>query len=224
MTLYRRSYSFKENYLMSSLPQPTAYNAGLPKSAMHAYQHKAVNFIKKRKSCALFLDLGLGKTIITLTALADFIAKKDAGKVLIVAPLRVVESVWHQEAAKWEHTQHLTFSAVTGSPKQREQALAKQADIHLINYENLPWLIESNHFNFDTVVFDEFSKMKSTKAKRFKRFKSVMHKAYRVIGLTGTPASNGLLDLYTQIFLLDRGERLGRTFYEYQQMYFYVSV
>ena len=192
----------------------------LTESNLHDYQSKAVQHILENDFCALFLDCGLGKTVITLTALAKLSDRFDIAKVLVVAPLRVVKSVWSQEAGQWGQCKHLTFSHITGTPAQRTQALQKKADIYLINYENISWLIKNQTFDFDTVVFDELSMMKSTKAKRFKDFKKVLPDVDRVIGLTGTPASNGLLDLYSQIFLLDKGQRLGRTYSGYRNRYF----
>lgn len=185
----------------------------------HGYQDKAIEFLATHNSGALFLDPGMGKTSITLTALSRLLFTFDIGKPLIVAPLRVVESVWRQEAAKWAHTQHLTFSLVTGSPKQRLKALFAEADIYLINYENLPWLLKQKTV-FDAVIFDEASKMKSPRAQRFKAFKRARHWVERVWLLTGTPASNGLLDVWALAFLMDWGKRLGRTFSWYRDAYF----
>lgn len=186
----------------------------------HKYQERAISFLLEQPSGALFLDPGMGKTSITLTALSHLIDRFEVGKALIVAPLRVVQSVWEQEARKWSHLAHLTFSKILGTPKQREEALSREADIYLINYENLPWLIEKFGFVFDAAVFDEASKMKSHKAKRFKLFKRVRHLIDRVWLLTGTPASNSLLDVWALAYAIDKGERLGRTFTGFRDRYF----
>ena len=186
----------------------------------HGYQERAIQFLLEQPSGALFLDPGMGKTSVTLTALSKLLDRFEIGKILVVAPLRVVQSVWEQEASKWAHLTYLKFSTVLGSAKQRIAALSQRADIYLINYENLPWLIENVAFAFDAVIFDEASKMKSHKAKRFKLFKRIRHLIDRVWLLTGTPASNGLLDVWSQIFLLDRGERLGKTFTGFRDRYF----
>lgn len=192
----------------------------LSESVLHDYQKKAISHVMENPSCALFLDCGLGKTVITLTALAKLSDCFEISKILVVAPLRVVKSVWAQEAKQWEQCKHLSFSHIVGTEQQRVNALNKNADVYLINYENLSWLIKNHDFDFDTVVFDELSMMKSSKAKRFKDFKKVLPKTERVIGLTGTPASNGLLDLYSQVFLLDKGQRLGRTYSGYRDRFF----
>ena len=186
----------------------------------HKYQERAISFLLEQPSGALFLDPGMGKTSITLTALSHLLDRFEVGKALIVAPLRVVQSVWEQEARKWSHLTHLTFSKILGTPKQREAALSREADIYLINYENLPWLIEKFGFVFDAAVFDEASKMKSHRAKRFKLFKRVRHLIDRVWLLTGTPASNSLLDVWALAYAIDKGERLGRTFTSFRDRYF----
>lgn len=187
---------------------------------LHDYQRRAQKFVVDNKSCALFLDCGLGKTVVTLSALAELFDTFEIGKVLVVAPLRVAQTVWQQEAPKWHQCQHLKFSQILGSVAERKKAIAQKADIYLVNYENLPWLIENCDFDFDTIVFDELSKMKSPQAQRFKRFKKILHKVDRVIGLTATPAANGLIGVWSQIFLLDRGERLGKTITAYKDRYF----
>ncbi len=189
-------------------------------SDFHPYQEKAVRFLNSGGGKGLFLDCGLGKTISTLTALHDLFNSFDACRVLVVAPKRVCEEVWEQESKKWSHVDGLTFNRILGTPTQRTWAYQDRADIHLVNYENLVWLIENTSFEYDTVVFDELSKMKSPSSKRFKAFKKVRHQINNVFGLTATPASNGLLDLWAQVYCLDMGERLGKTFSSYRDRYF----
>ncbi|QGP41346.1 DNA phosphorothioation system restriction enzyme (plasmid) [Piscirickettsia salmonis] len=194
----------------------------LTQGMLHEYQHDAVNFIIENPSCALFLECGLGKTITTLTALSSLVNQYEIIKTLVVAPKRVVATVWAQEAQKWTHTDYLTFSSVIGSPAQRERALEKKADVYLINYENLVWLIEHKtiDFDFDALIFDEFSKMKAFNSKRFKAVKKVLPCVNRVIGLTGTPAPNSLLDLWSLSYILDRGKRLGKAYTGFRERYF----
>lgn len=147
----------------------------------------------------------------------------DVSKVLVIAPLRVANTTWLDEVLKWEHLKGLTVSKVLGSQKERTMALYKKADIYTINRENVPWLVEFYKFDwpFDMVVIDELSSFKSPTAKRFRALKKVRHKIKRIVGLTGTPAPNGLLDIWSQIYLLDGGERLGRTFSGYRSRYFH---
>ena len=195
----------------------------LTESDLHPYQHFTVDHILANKSSGVFLDLGLGKSISTLTAIDQLMYHDfEISKVLIVAPKRVAESVWKQEGAKWLHTQHLTFSLVLGTARQRKEALLKKADIYVINRENIVWLVAhyGTAFPFDLLVADELSSFKSPKSHRFKALRSIRPKIDRVIGLTGTPASNGLLDLWSQLYLLDQGERLGKTITGYRDKYF----
>lgn len=189
---------------------------------MHDYQKRAMQEIIEKPATGLFLDMGLGKTIITLTAVAELIDRAEVAKVLVIAPLRVAESTWTTEAEKWDHTKHLRISRILGTAKERTEALKQSADIYVINRENVPWLVEQTgkHWPFDMIVIDELSSFKSTKAKRFKALKSVRPMADRVVGLTGTPCGNSLMDLWAEVYLLDRGERLGRSFTAYQQKYF----
>lgn len=168
--------------------------------------------------------MGLGKTVTTLTAVSDLIYSHLAvDKVLVIAPKRVAESVWIQEAQKWEHLKHLTFSLVSGTPKKRLSALKKDADVYLISRDNIAWLI--GHFGgmslpFDMLVIDELSSFKNHASQRFKALKMAQSSFDRVVGLTGTPAPNGLIDLWAQVFLLDRGKRLGKTITAYREAYF----
>lgn len=187
----------------------------------HSYQAYATEFIVSHPVCALMLDMGLGKTVITLTALwllaLDYFT---VGKVLVIAPKRVAEDTWSREFEKWEHLFGLKISKVLGTKQQREVALQSKANIYIINRENVAWLVENYKWDFDTVVIDELSSFKSNKAQRFKALKKVRPKIKRMIGLTGTPAPNGLLDLWPQINLLDMGERLGRFIGGYREQYF----
>ena len=187
----------------------------------HDYQSYAAEFIISHPVCALMLDMGLGKTVITLSALLlllyDYFL---SGRVLVIAPKRVAEDTWGRELEKWEHLAGLTMSKVLGTEKEREAALLADADIYVINRENVAWLCENHEWNFDTVVIDELSSFKSNKAQRFKALKKVRPKIARIIGLTGTPAPNGLLDLWPQMYLLDMGKRLGRFIGGYREQFF----
>jgi len=190
----------------------------------HEYQTHCTQFILENTSAGLFLDMGLGKSVITLTALVDLLHDRfEVSKVLVIAPLRVAGTTWLDEVRKWDHLQNLTISKVLGSVKERTMALYKKADIYTINRENVPWLVDfyKNDWPFDMVIIDELSSFKSPSAKRFKALKKVRHKIKRIVGLTGTPAPNGLLDIWSQIYLLDGGERLGRTFSGYRGRYFH---
>lgn len=185
------------------------------------YQTYCTDYIIRHPYCGIFLDMGCGKSIITLTALWLLALDCfDIGKILIIAPKRVAEDTWPKEIKKWEHLTGLTYSLVLGSKKQREEALLKKAAIYIINRENVVWLVENHPWDFDTLVIDELSSFKSNKAERFKALKKVRPKTQRVIGLTGTPAPNSLLDLWPQMFLLDMGERLGRFIGGYRDRFF----
>ena len=192
----------------------------------HKYQKIAIDKIYETPRCGLFLEMGLGKTVVTLTALEDLIYNQfEISKVLVIAPLRVAEDTWSRESEKWDHLKHLKISKVLGSPSQRRLALAKDADIYIVNRENVVWLTNElssagNGWFFDMVVIDELSSFKSPKAQRFKALKKYITRSQRVIGLTGTPAPNGLIDLWSQIYLIDSGERLGRTISGYRERYF----
>ncbi len=187
----------------------------------HDYQEFAREFILEHPVCCLMLDMGLGKTVVTLTAIwLMALDSFDIGKILVIAPKRVAEDTWPKELKKWEHLTGLTYSLVLGSKKQREEALQKKAAIYIINRENVAWLVENYKWDFDTLVIDELSSFKSNKAQRFKALKKVRPKVQRVIGLTGTPAPNSLLDLWPQMYLLDIGERLGRFIGGYRDRFF----
>lgn len=189
----------------------------------HDYQAYAQQFIIDHPACGLLLDLGLGKTVITLSALWDLIFDYfDVDRVLIIAPVRVARDTWPAEIKKWDHLKGLTYSLVMGSPEERKAALRKKALIYITNREQVPWLVESGLFDFRgcCIVCDELSSFKNPKSQRFKALRKVRGKAARIIGLTATPASNGLQDLWAQINLLDMGERLGRYISGYRERYF----
>ncbi len=189
----------------------------------HSYQKHALDFILNRKAAALFLECGLGKTVITLTAISELMHDYfEIAKTLVIAPLRVAENVWDVEAKKWEHLRYLRISKVLGTEKERLQALNATADIYVINRENTKWLVDyyKKKWPFDMVVLDELSSFKSHRAKRFKAMRRVRPLVKRVVGLTGTPAPNGLLDLWSQVYLLDSGQRLGKTVTSYRERYF----
>ena len=185
---------------------------------LHGYQQKAVNFQCTHPNSMLWLDMGLGKTVITLTSLSHLIRTGFLRGVIIVAPIRVIRLVWRQEAAKWQHTEHLKFSMVTGTKDQRTRALLRPADIYMINYENLGWLAETlqtyfvkkdKQMPFNGVVWDEISKCKNSATNRVKAVKKILDKFDWTTGLTGTPASNGYKDLHGQFLVVDKGQRLG---------------
>lgn len=189
----------------------------------HEYQRHAINYIEEHKSAAILLDMGLGKTVITLTAVNDLLFDSfDAHRVLVIAPLRVARDTWSAEVEKWEHLHDLIISIAVGSEAERLTALKAKADICVINRENVQWLVEKSGipFDFDTIVIDELSSFKNGQAKRFKSLMKVRPKAKRVIGLTGTPTSNGLMDLWAEFRLLDMGQRLGRYITHYRNEYF----
>ena len=190
----------------------------LTPNLLHDYQKKAVNFQCSQPNTMLWLDMGLGKTVITLTTIAHLVKTQFLKGVLIVAPIRVIRLVWRQEAAKWEHTKHLQFSMVTGTKDQRTRALLRPADIYMTNYENLRWMSETLHtyfvskgkdLPFTGIVWDEISKMKNSATDRVKATKKILDKFVWTTGLTGTPASNGYKDLHGQFLVVDRGLRLG---------------
>lgn len=189
----------------------------------HDYQAFAIDYIETHPVAAVLLDMGLGKTVISLTAIADLLFDSFlAHRILVVAPLRVARDTWPAELEKWSHLKDLTFSVAVGSVKERRAALLTAADITIINRENLGWLIEDSGFSFDydMVVIDELSSFKNHQSKRFRSLMKVRPKVKRIIGLTGTPSSNGLMDLWAEFRLLDMGKRLGRFITEYRNNYF----
>lgn len=179
-----------------------------------AYQQYCINRVINDPAVGLFLDMGLGKTVITLTAINELKYNRfQVHKVLVIAPKKVAESTWTAERDEWEHLKHLKINLVLGTAFQRKQALSIRGDIYVINRENIPWLVEylGNQWDFDMVVIDEMSSFKSYKAKRFKALKSIRPRIKRVVGLTGTPRPNSGEDLWSQLYLLDEGERLENT-------------
>lgn len=189
----------------------------------HAYQRHCINKIIEIKKLGLFLDMGLGKTVTTLTAVKELKYDRfQVRKVLVIAPKKVAEGTWTREKDKWDHTKVLRVSAVLGGPAKRIRALNAQADIYIINRENVVWLVDyyRNSWPFDMVVVDESSSFKSHKAKRFKALASMGAHIDRMVELTGTPSPNGLDDLWSQVYLLDGGERLGRKYTQFRERYF----
>lgn len=189
----------------------------------HEYQRYAIEYIKAHPVAAVLLDMGLGKTVISLTAVADLLFDSfEAWRVLVIAPLRVARDTWPAELNKWDHLRHLTCTVAVGSARERRAALMHRTDITIINRENISWLIEESGFPFDydTVIVDELSSFKSSRSKRFKSLLRVRPKVRRIIGLTGTPSANGLMDLWAEFRLLDMGQRLGRFITQYRNAYF----
>ena len=187
----------------------------------HAYQKYAIDYIKTHPVTALFLDMGLGKTVTTLTAIRDLMYDTfEIQRVLVVAPLRVARDTWPEEIRKWDHLKELTCSVVVGNMVERRRALQKEADIYIVNRENLAWLYQNSRLDFDMVVLDELSSFKNAQSKRFKAMKAMRPKVKRIVGLTGTPSGNGLMDLWAEFRLLDMGERLGKYISQYRSLYF----
>lgn len=186
------------------------------------YQQYSINHIIDHKASGLFLDMGMGKTVSTLTAIDNLIFLGEVNKVLVIAPLRVAEDTWSTEVDKWDHLKHIRISKILGTKKQREEALNKNADIYVTNRENVDWLVNEcfDSWIWDMVVIDELSSFKSSKAKRFRALKKVRPYFKRIVGLTGTPAPNSLIDLWPQIYLLDGGQRLGKTITGFKDRYF----
>ena len=189
----------------------------------HNYQTYATEFILEHSQAAVFLDMGLGKSVITLTAIQELCLNRfEVKKALVIGPLRVARDTWPAELEKWDHLKGLTYSVVVGTAAERRAALKKKAHIYSINRENIPWLIDESGypFDFDMVVIDELSSFKSYQAKRFRSLLRVRPKIKRIVGLTGTPSSNGLMDLWAEFRILDLGERLGRFITHYRNTYF----
>ncbi|HFI0435158.1 DEAD/DEAH box helicase [Streptococcus suis] len=190
---------------------------------LHDYQEVTKDFIIKTPYAAVILDMGMGKTATTLSAVNELMYDRfEVNKVLVVAPLRVASTVWSDEIEQWAELCHLRYSKIIGTPKQRRQALEKDADIYIVNRENLPWLVDqcTPYFKWDMVVIDELSSFKSWQSKRFKAFMTMRPYMKRVVGLTGTPSSNGLMDLFAEFKVIDGGVRLGRFIGEYRSRYF----
>lgn len=188
----------------------------------YEYQEYATRFIEKNEVAAIFLECGLGKSVITLTAIKNLTAKGKVHKVLVIAPLRVAKNTWPDEIEKWEHLKGLTYSVAIGTASERVMALKRNATVTIINRENVEWLIAKSgvKFDYDMVVVDELSSFKSYKAKRFRYLLKARPSIERIVGLTGTPSSNGLMDLWAEFRLLDMGERLGRYITRYREGYF----
>ncbi len=195
----------------------------------HDYQKYAIEKIIENEKYALLLDMGLGKTVATLTAINTLIYDElDVERVLVIAPKKVAEDTWSRETVKWAHTQHLRISKVLGPEKDRRKALNRDADIYVINRENVKWLVEfysgRRQWPFDMVVIDELSSFKNPQSIRFKTLKKVSPLFKRFVGLTGTPAPNSLLDLWAQMYFVDQGERLEQSFSKYKMKYFHAAV
>lgn len=186
------------------------------------YQVTAMQWIIDKPHCGLFLDMGLGKTVSTLTAMQQLIDDCEIDRVLVVAPKKVAETTWSTEAAKWEHLKGLKVVKVLGSEKQRNAALEQQADVYVTGRDNFVWLVNKykGKLPFDVIVIDELTSFKSAKSERFKAMRIALPSVQRVIGLTGTPAPNGLIDLWAQMYCIDQGERLGKSISRYRDTYF----
>ena len=189
----------------------------------HNYQKYAIDYIINNPLAMLFLDMGLGKTVITLTAINTLIYDRfEVNKVLVIAPIRVAKNTWPDEIKKWPHLSYLTYAVAVGDVKQRKKALEENADITIINRENVSWLINESgyEFDYDMLVIDEISSFKNPSSLRFKALRKVRPFIDRVVGLTGTPTSNGLLDLWSQFYLIDKGQRLGKFVTHYRNRFF----
>ena len=188
----------------------------------HDHQSYATRFILEHPVAAILLQMGLGKSVITLTAIKELMDKGEIRKVLVIAPLRVARDTWPEEIRKWDHLQGLSFSVAVGPADERRRALASSSQITMINRENVPWLVETlgKRFDFDMIVVDELSGFKNWQAKRFRALMKVRPLVERIVGLTGTPAPNGFMDLFAEYRLLDMGERLSRFIGRYREAYF----
>ena len=192
----------------------------------HEYQRRMIDKIYGQENVGLFLDMGLGKTVITLTAIKELIEDFAVSKVLVIAPKRVAEDTWTREHEKWDHLSGLTVSRVLGTPQQRARALSREADVYVISRDLVQWIVQvyGKLWPFDMVVIDELSSFKNPQAKRFRALRQVLPYIERVVGLTGTPSPNGLMDLWAEVYLLDRGERLGRTLGWFREKWFKPAV
>lgn len=189
----------------------------------HSYQEYAIRYIETHPISALLIDMGLGKTSITLTAISNMLFDSfEVCKVLVIAPLRVAKNTWTDEIKKWEHLNSLSYSLIIGNESERLSALSKKADIYIVNRENIDWLVNKSgyKFDFDMVVIDELSSFKNHQSKRFKSLMKVRPLVKRIVGLTGTPSSNGLMDLFAEFKILDMGKRLGYFIGQYRNTYF----
>jgi SNF2 family DNA or RNA helicase len=194
----------------------------LSRDNLHAYQERMIEFFKREKRAALFVFMGAGKSVTTLTAVTDLLDSFAVNKVLIIAPLRVANSVWKQECGQWEHLKHLKVSVCTGSERNRLAALQTSADVYTVNRENVKWLVDhyGKKWPFDCVIIDESSSFKNASSQRFKALKKVAPLTNYMLLLTGTPSPNSLLELWPQLYLIDFGERLGRTMTGFKQRFF----
>ena len=188
----------------------------------YEYQKTAMQWILDHQRCGLFLDMGLGKTVSTLTAIQQLMDDCEVSRTLVVAPKKVAETTWTTEAEKWDHLQSLKVAKVMGTEKQRNLALASKADIYVIGRDSFVWLVGKygGQLPFDVLVIDELTSVKSPKSNRFKAMRTAIPTVNRVIGLTGTPAPNGLIDLWAQMYCIDMGERLGKSVTKYRETYF----
>lgn len=187
----------------------------------HDYQQYAIDYIESHPIAAVLLDMGLGKTAITLTALHNLLFDYfEICRVLVIAPLRVARNTWPQEIEKWDHLKDIRYSVAVGTEKERLDAFRKNADIYIVNRENVQWMAANVPFEFDAIVVDELSSFKNWNSKRFKSLMQIRPRAKRIIGLTGTPSGNGLMDLFAEFKVLDMGQRLGRFITKYRQEYF----
>lgn len=195
----------------------------LNRSNLHDYQVRGVNHIIDNEYCALFLDMGLGKTVTTLTAIKELLDNCIISNALVIAPKKVTQVTWSDEIKNWEHLQGLTISVIDGTAKQRREAMAAKADIYAVSRDNIVWLVLEHggvKLPYDMVVIDELSSFKNHASKRFRAMRKVRKFIPRVVGLTGTPAPNGLIDLFAQMYLIDEGQRLGKTVTEYRDRFF----
>lgn len=189
----------------------------------HDYQKTAIEFAIDNPASGLFLDMGMGKTVSSLTVIEELKNNYlEDVKALVIAPKRVAEDTWPTEHIKWDHLKNLKIVKILGTPAERQEALKQEGDIYIITRDNLAWLVDllGTTWDFNTVIVDELSGFKSNKSVRFKKLRKVRPRVKRIIGLTGTPAPNGYADLWAQIYLLDRGERLGKTLTEFRRRYF----
>lgn len=191
----------------------------------HEYQERMIRTVIEKPKVGLFLDMGLGKTVIALTAIKYLLYETfEVGRVLVIAPKRVAEDTWTRESAKWDHLKDLRISKVMGSPARREAALRANADIYVMGRDTTVWLVgyclKQKRWPFDMIVIDELSSFKNPQSKRFRAIRKVLPRVTRIVGLTGTPSPNGLMDLWAELYLLDRGERLGPTLGAYRDSYF----
>ncbi|MBL6969718.1 MAG: ATP-dependent helicase, partial [Gammaproteobacteria bacterium] len=195
----------------------------LDKTNLHPYQLRAAEYIIDKGSAMLAIDCGLGKTVITLTALEMMLSFGMSQKILILGPPRVAAHVWSEEAVKWSHTKHLKVAPLIGTPNNRTRLLGQKSDVYTMSYDLLPWLVEmfgKNSWPFDTVILDESSMVKNHGTRRFKSLRKVRGRIDRVICLSGTPAANTLMSLWSQFWLIDQGKRLGKTFTGFRDRYY----